>query len=112
MHLLTRRVEQAVTGGRQALALGAGTSAADAVQLRAAGLATGAALLDGLRATAQARPRDVFGRVVADDHDAFAAAWLAAACYGEELASALCAGGWARQECEEGQEGQAVPAAR
>ncbi|TYC77940.1 hypothetical protein EH183_09115 [Streptomyces sp. CB01881] len=103
VHLLTRRVEQAVTGGRPALALGtgkAGTLDADGARLRAAGLATGAALLGGLRAAAGDQPRDVFGRVVADDHEAFTTAWLAAACYSEELASALCAGGWARQEEE------------
>ncbi|MBP0448357.1 hypothetical protein J5Y04_02165 [Kitasatospora sp. RG8] len=100
VHLLTRRVEQAVTGGRPALALGtgkAGTLDADGAWLRAAGLATGALLLGGLCAAAGDQLRDVFGRVVADDHEAFTTAWLAAACYGEELASALCAGGWARQ---------------
>ncbi|WP_405362180.1 hypothetical protein OG535_30635 [Kitasatospora sp. NBC_00085] len=97
VHLLTRRVEQAVTGGRHALALGATTPAADAAQLASAGLATGAALLGGLRAAAGDHPRDVFGRVVADDHAAFTSAWLAAACYAEELASALCAVGWAPQ---------------
>ncbi|MEU6235773.1 hypothetical protein ABZ885_22445, partial [Kitasatospora sp. NPDC047058] len=96
VHLLTRRVEQAVTGGRQTLALGSGTTGADVVRLQAAGLATGAALLDGLRAAAGDQPRDVFGRIVADDHDAFTAAWVAAACYAEALASALCAGGWAQ----------------
>ncbi|MFG3052068.1 hypothetical protein ACGFZP_14095 [Kitasatospora sp. NPDC048239] len=101
VHLLTRRVEQAVTSGRRALALGAGTTVADAAQLRSAGLATGAALLDGLRAAAADQPRDVFGRVVAEDHGAFTAAWLAAACYGEELASALCAGGWGEPEPQE-----------
>ncbi|MGW4891918.1 hypothetical protein ACWEQL_06575, partial [Kitasatospora sp. NPDC004240] len=100
VHLLSRRVEQAVTGGRQALALGGGgTAAADAGRLRSVGLGTGAALLDGLRATAGDRPRDVFGRVVADDHGAYTAAWLAAACYGEALAAALCAAGWSTADC-------------
>ncbi|MFJ3792629.1 hypothetical protein [Kitasatospora sp. NPDC090091] len=98
VHLLTRRVEQAVTGGRQALALGAGAPAGDATRLRSAGLATGATLLDALRASAADQPRDVFGRVVADDHEAFTAAWLAAACYGEELATALCAAAWSAGE--------------
>ncbi|MFD0349901.1 hypothetical protein ACFQ0M_35490 [Kitasatospora aburaviensis] len=98
VHLLTRRVEQAVTGGRQALGLGAGTADGDATRLRSAGLATGAVLLDALRASAADQPRDVFGRVVADDHEAFTAAWLAAACYGEELATALCAAAWAAGE--------------
>ncbi|MER7703638.1 hypothetical protein ABTX81_12140 [Kitasatospora sp. NPDC097605] len=94
VHLLARRVEQAVTGGRAALALGSRVVAADRTRLRSAGLATGAALLDGLFATALDQPRDVFGRVVADDHGAFAAAWLAAAWYEEELASALCVTAW------------------
>ncbi|MCG6495868.1 hypothetical protein [Kitasatospora sp. A2-31] len=98
VHLLTRRVEQAVTGGRQALALGGGTPDGDATRLRSAGLATGATLLDALRASAADQPRDVFGRVVADDHEAFTAAWLAAACYGEELATALCAAAWSGGE--------------
>ncbi|MEV6973110.1 hypothetical protein [Kitasatospora sp. NPDC093806] len=100
VHLLTRRVEQAVTGGRAALALGARTAVGtrsveeDRSRLRSAGLVTGASLLDGLRAAAVDQPRDVFGRVVAEDHDAFAAAWLAAAWYEEELAAALCASAW------------------
>ncbi|MFD5917169.1 hypothetical protein ACFVYP_23270 [Kitasatospora sp. NPDC058201] len=100
VHLLTRRVEQAVTGGRAALTLtvrtadGARSVDGDRARLRSAGLATGAALLDGLRSAAADQPRDVFGRVVADDHEAFAVAWLAAAWYGEELASALCATAW------------------
>ncbi|MFC5662231.1 hypothetical protein ACFP3U_04450 [Kitasatospora misakiensis] len=94
VHLLARRVEQAVTGGRAALSLGTGTAAGDRARLRSAGLTTGAALLDGLLGAAVDQPRDVFGRVVADDHGAFAAAWLAAAWYEEELASALCATAW------------------
>ncbi|MFJ9950419.1 hypothetical protein [Kitasatospora sp. NPDC091207] len=98
VHLLGRRVAQAVTGGRQGLALGAGTADTGRAELRAAGLTTAAALLDALRAAAADHPRDVFGRIVADDHAAFTTAWLAAACYGEELASALCAGGWQRQD--------------
>ncbi|MET8699426.1 hypothetical protein ABZW10_11245 [Kitasatospora sp. NPDC004723] len=94
VHLLTRRVGQAVTGGRAALALGSRAADGDRARLRSAGLATGAALLDGLLASAVDQSRDVFGRVVADDHGAFAAAWLAAAWYEEELASALCATVW------------------
>ena len=94
-HLLTRRVEQAVTGGRHALALTApGAAAEDGHRLASAGLATAALLLDGLRAAATDQQRDVFGRVLADDHRAFTDAWLAAACYGEELAAALCAAAW------------------
>ncbi|MFF8770909.1 hypothetical protein [Kitasatospora sp. NPDC015120] len=94
VHLLARRVEQAVTGGRAALALGSRAAGGDRARLRSAGLATGAALLEGLLAAAADQPRDVFGRVVTDDHGAFATAWLAAAWYEEELASALCVTGW------------------
>ncbi len=92
--MLGRRVEQTVTTGRHALAPGGAGAAADRVLLRAAGLATAAELLDGLRAAAANQRRDVFGRIVADDHEAFAAAWLAAAWYTEELATALCAAAW------------------
>ncbi|MFJ4096469.1 hypothetical protein ACIPYS_33255 [Kitasatospora sp. NPDC089913] len=94
VHLLSRRVEQAVTGGRAVLALGTGAAQADRARLRSAGLATGASLLEGLLGAAMDQPRDVFGRVVTDDHRAFAAAWSAAAWYEEELASALCATAW------------------
>ncbi|MFE6747696.1 hypothetical protein ACFVGM_17705 [Kitasatospora purpeofusca] len=97
VHLLSRRVEQAVTGGRAVLALGTGAARGDRARLGSAGLATGAALLEGLLRAAVDQPRDVFGRVVADDHDAFAAAWLAAAWYEEELASALCATAWTQE---------------
>ncbi|MFC8449896.1 hypothetical protein [Kitasatospora sp. NPDC057223] len=99
VHLLTRRVEQAVTGGRRALALTTPDAAAqDRRRLAAAGLATAALLLAGLRATATDQQRDVFGRVLADDHRAFTDAWLAAACYGEELAAALCTAAWSRPD--------------
>ncbi|MFF7589254.1 hypothetical protein ACFZCK_17375 [Kitasatospora purpeofusca] len=97
VHLLSRRVEQAVTGGRAVLALGTGAARGDRARLRSAGLATGASLLEGLLGAAVDQPRDVFGRVVADDHDVFAAAWLAAAWYEEELASALCATAWSEE---------------
>ncbi|MEK2490831.1 hypothetical protein WN990_14850 [Kitasatospora purpeofusca] len=97
VHLLSRRVEQAVTGGRAVLALGSAAARGDRARLRSAGLATGASLLEGLLATAVDQSRDVFGRVVADDHGAFAAAWLAAAWYEEELASALCATAWSEE---------------
>ncbi|MER7581351.1 hypothetical protein [Kitasatospora sp. NPDC097691] len=92
--VLGRRVEQTVTTGRHALGPSGATAAADRGLLRAAGLATAAELLDGLRAAAADQQRDVFGRIVADDHDAFATAWLAAAWYTEELATALCEAAW------------------
>ncbi|MFH9348934.1 hypothetical protein [Kitasatospora sp. NPDC017646] len=94
VHVLGRRVEQTVTTGRSALGPSAATAAADRSLLRAAGLATAAQLLDGLRATAMNQRRDVFGRVAPDDHDAFATAWLAAADYTEALATALCSATW------------------
>ncbi|MDY0811930.1 hypothetical protein [Kitasatospora purpeofusca] len=97
VHLLARRVEQAVTGGRAALALGTGAARDDRARLRSAGLATGASLLEALLGAAVDQQRDVFGRVVADDHGTFAAAWSAAAWYEEELASALCATAWSEE---------------
>ncbi|MFJ2577544.1 hypothetical protein [Kitasatospora aureofaciens] len=98
VHLLGRRVEQTVTTGRNALAPSAGTTAADAARLRAAGLATAADLLDALRAAATDHRRDVFGRVIPDDHEAFTTAWLAATTYTEELAAALCLAAWGPSE--------------
>ncbi|MEV7599296.1 hypothetical protein AB0O91_18140 [Kitasatospora sp. NPDC089797] len=98
VHVLGRRVEQTVTTGRSALAPSAATAAADRGLLRAAGLATAAELLDGLRAAGVDQRRDVFGRVVPDDHEAFATAWLAAADYIEALATALCAAAWGEEE--------------
>ncbi|MFJ8621478.1 hypothetical protein ACIRD3_01365 [Kitasatospora sp. NPDC093550] len=94
VHVLGRRVEQTVTTGRHGLAPSRATAAADRALLRAAGLSTAAELLDGLRAAAANQRRDVFGRIVADDHDAFATAWLAAAWYTEDLATALCSAAW------------------
>ncbi|MFE7590457.1 hypothetical protein ACFU6K_13735 [Kitasatospora sp. NPDC057512] len=94
VHVLGRRVEQTVTTGRHALAPSEASAAADRGLLRAAGLATAAELLDGLRAAAANQQRDVFGRIVTDDHEAFATAWLTAASYTEELATALCASAW------------------
>ncbi|MFD5468308.1 hypothetical protein ACFWIQ_36680, partial [Kitasatospora sp. NPDC127059] len=104
VHVLGRRVEQAVTTGRSALGPSAATAAADRGLLRAAGLATAAELLDGLRAAAADQPRDVFGRIVADDHEPFASAWLAAADYTEALATALCSAAWGGPEDEDGAE--------
>ncbi|MFB6892240.1 hypothetical protein ACFCX4_23350, partial [Kitasatospora sp. NPDC056327] len=109
VHLLARRVEQAVTGGRAALALGSRAVGGDSARLRSAGLSTGASLLDGLFAAAVDHRRDVFGRVVADDHDGFTAAWLAAAWYEEELASALCVTAWSGL-ADAGRPGAGAPA--
>ncbi|MFI6152784.1 hypothetical protein ACIBCA_08830 [Kitasatospora sp. NPDC051170] len=95
VHVLARRVAQTVTTGRHALAPGEAGAAADRRLLGTAGLATAAELLDGLRAESANQRRDVFGRVIPDDHDGFATAWLAAACYTEALATALCTAAWA-----------------
>ncbi|WP_308272308.1 hypothetical protein [Kitasatospora sp. SUK 42] len=105
VHVLGRRVEQTVTTGRHALAPSEATAAADRSLLRAAGLTTAAQLLDGLRAAAANQRRDVFGRTVPDDHDAFATAWLAAAGYIEALATALCSAAW--EDAEAGAEPEA-----
>ncbi|MFJ5925573.1 hypothetical protein ACIQF6_23490 [Kitasatospora sp. NPDC092948] len=92
LHLLTRPLEQAVTGGRRALT---GRPPAEGHHLRAAGLGTAHHLLTALRTAAADRQRDVFGRLRTTDHLAFATAWLAAARYQEELSTALCTAGWA-----------------
>ncbi|MEU8510018.1 hypothetical protein AB0C76_00330 [Kitasatospora sp. NPDC048722] len=97
-HLLGRRIEQTVTSGRSALPPGTSTTAADAARLREAGLTTAADLLDALRTAATDHRRDVFGRVVPDDHSAFTTAWLAAAHYTEALATALCQAAWTPPE--------------
>ncbi|MBO1417061.1 hypothetical protein, partial [Streptomyces sp. FH025] len=100
VHVLGRRVEQTVTTGRHALAPSEASAAADRSLLSAAGLATAAQLLDGLRAAAANQRRDVFGRTVPDDHDAFATAWLAAAGYTEALAVALCSAAWEEEAAD------------
>uniref|UniRef100_UPI00053BBA39 hypothetical protein n=1 Tax=Kitasatospora sp. MBT63 TaxID=1444768 RepID=UPI00053BBA39 len=92
VEVLGRRLEQAVTAGRRALA--PGPAVPEAARLRAAGLGTAADLLTALCAAAADRERDVFGRLREGDPLAFALAWLAASCYREELATALCADAW------------------
>ncbi|GGQ93890.1 hypothetical protein [Streptomyces pilosus] len=93
LHLLRRRVHQAVPGGRRVLALAAGTPG-DAARLRRLGLATAADLLDDLRTAAADRSRDVFGRLVPADRGRFARSWLAAAVYTEVVEQALCVHAW------------------
>ncbi|MEV7023156.1 hypothetical protein AB0O00_13505, partial [Kitasatospora sp. NPDC093558] len=97
-HLLTRRIEQAVTSGRNVLAPSPTTTATDGARLREAGLATAADLLDALRTAATDHRRDVFGRVIPDDHRTFTTTWLAAAHYTEALATALCQAAWTPPE--------------
>ncbi|MGY1456452.1 hypothetical protein [Streptomyces sp. SS8] len=93
LHLLRRRVHQAVSGGRRVLALPGGESG-DGARLRRLGLATGADLLDGLHAAAADRSRDAFGRLLPADTGRFARAWLAAAVYLGTVERALCASAW------------------
>ncbi|MHB9863340.1 hypothetical protein [Streptomyces sp. YIM S03343] len=93
LHLLRRRVRQAVSGGRRVLAF-PGAGSGDGRRLRAVGLATAGDLLDELLAAAADRSRDVFGRLLAADTARFTRAWLAAACYTAEVERALCAAAW------------------
>ncbi|WP_228973062.1 hypothetical protein [Streptomyces sp. DH12] len=93
LHLLRRRVHQAVSGGRRMLALDR-DAAADARHLRRQGLPTAADLLDRLHAAAADRGRDPFGRLLPADTGHFARSWLAAAVYADEVDRALCAAAW------------------
>ncbi|MEU9588993.1 hypothetical protein AB0D84_04575 [Streptomyces sp. NPDC048193] len=96
VHLLRRRVHQAVSGGRRVLAFPGGGDA-DGARLRRNGLATAGELLDALHAAAADRSRDAFGRLLPADTGRFARAWLAAAVCTEELDRALCAAAWGVQ---------------
>ncbi|MEZ3178150.1 hypothetical protein KYY02_05310 [Streptomyces pimonensis] len=93
LHLLRRRVHQAVPGGRRVLAL-AGNRSGDGTRLRRLGLATAGDLLDALHTAAADRSRDPFGRLLPADTGHFARAWLAAAVYTDEVERALCAAAW------------------
>ncbi|MER6068437.1 hypothetical protein ABT187_06180 [Streptomyces sp. NPDC001817] len=93
VHLLRRRVQQAVSGGRRVLSF-PGDAGADARRLGRSGLATAGGLLGELHAAAAERSRDVFGRLLPADPDRFARAWLAAARYTEEVDRALCVAAW------------------
>ncbi|MEV7786897.1 hypothetical protein AB0O72_16095 [Streptomyces sp. NPDC088106] len=100
LHLLRRRVHQAVPGGRRVLAL-AGNGPGDAARLRRLGLATAAGLLDDLHAAAADRSRDRFGRLLPADTGRFARSWLAAALYTEAVEQSLCAHAWGAATDEE-----------
>ncbi|MFF9205440.1 hypothetical protein ACF1AE_27195 [Streptomyces sp. NPDC014986] len=93
LHLLRRRVHQAVSGGRRVLAL-AGSGPGDGARLRRLGLATAGDLLEDLHAAAADRSRDVFGRLLPADTARFARSWLAAAVYTDTVERALCASAW------------------
>ncbi|MGX1254392.1 hypothetical protein RKD48_006903 [Streptomyces ambofaciens] len=93
VHLLRRRVHQAASGGRRVLAF-PGSRGSEAARLRRYGLGTAGELLTALHATAAERARDPFGRLLPADTGRFAAAWLGAAVYAEEVDRALCAAAW------------------
>ncbi|MFF8973451.1 hypothetical protein [Streptomyces sp. NPDC014995] len=93
LHLLRRRVQQAVSGGRRVLAF-PGSGSGDSARLRRLGLATAGDLLDELEAAAADRSRDAFGRLLPADTDRFARSWLAAALYTDEVERGLCAAAW------------------
>ncbi|MEU1043708.1 hypothetical protein ABZ400_00970 [Streptomyces sp. NPDC005897] len=93
VHLLRRRVHQAASGGRRVLAF-PGSRDSEAARLRRYGLGTAGELLTALHATAAERARDPFGRLLPADTGRFAAAWLGAAVYAEEVDRALCAAAW------------------
>ncbi|MEU5522767.1 hypothetical protein ABZ759_19425 [Streptomyces sp. NPDC047860] len=93
LHVLRRRVHQAVSGGRRVLAFN-GSAPGDAARLRRHGLATAADLLDDLHAAAADRSRDPFGRLLPADTGRFARSWLAAAVYTDAVERALCAQAW------------------
>ncbi|MFI8191599.1 hypothetical protein ACIF8T_22740 [Streptomyces sp. NPDC085946] len=93
LHLLRRRLHQAVSGGRRVLAFSPG-GPGDAARLRGLGLGTAGDLLDDLHAAAADRSRDAFGRLLPADTDRFARAWLAAAVYTDLVERALCAAAW------------------
>ncbi|WP_432083159.1 hypothetical protein [Streptomyces sp. WAC 04229] len=93
VHLLRRRIMQAVSGGRRVLAF-PGDRDAEVARLRRYGLGTAGELLAELHATAADRARDPFGRLLPADTGRFVRAWLGAAVYTESLDRALCAAAW------------------
>ncbi|MFI5866492.1 hypothetical protein [Streptomyces sp. NPDC051546] len=93
LHLLRRRLEQAVAAGRPFLSV-PGSLTADAGQLRRSALPTAADLLAELQRTATRRARDPFGRLLPADPTDFARAWLGAALYADAADTALCAAAW------------------
>ncbi|MFI2378620.1 hypothetical protein ACH5AO_26705 [Streptomyces sp. NPDC018964] len=99
LHLLRRRVHQAVPGGRRVLTL-AGNRSGDGARLRRLGLATAGDLLDDLHTAAADRSRDTFGRLLPADTGRFARAWLAAAVYTDTVERALCAAAWGASATE------------
>lgn len=103
LHLLHRRLEQAVAAGRRFLAV-PGSAASDAQRLRRSALPTAADLLAALRQAATRRARDPFGRLLPADTTHFARAWLGAALYAEAAENSLCAAAWQAPEHDPGGE--------
>ncbi|MFF3215738.1 hypothetical protein ACFYYB_34565 [Streptomyces sp. NPDC002886] len=93
LHLLRRRLEQAVAAGRPFLSV-PGSLSADAGLLRRSAFPTAADLLAELQRTATRRARDPFGRLLPADPTDFARAWLGAALYAEAAETSLCAAAW------------------
>ncbi|MCM2417573.1 hypothetical protein [Streptomyces sp. RKAG293] len=93
LHLLHRRLEQAVAAGRRFLAV-PGSLSSDAHRLRRSALPTAADLLAALQQAATERTRDPFGRLLPADTTHFARAWLGAALYAEAAENSLCAAAW------------------
>ncbi|MEU3462598.1 hypothetical protein ABZ721_21990 [Streptomyces sp. NPDC006733] len=93
LHLLHRRLGQAVAAGRRFLAV-PGSLVADAQHLRRSALPTAADLLAALQQAATERARDPFGRLLPADTTHFARAWLGAALYAEAAENSLCAAAW------------------
>lgn len=93
LHLLHRRLEQAVAAGRRFLAV-PGSLSSDAHRLRRSALPTAADLLAALQQAATERARDPFGRLLPADTTHFARAWLGAALYAEAAENSLCAAAW------------------
>ncbi|MFC5032104.1 hypothetical protein ACQFX6_05665 [Streptomyces sp. DSM 41987] len=93
LHLLRRRLEQAVAAGRRFLAV-PGSLSSDAHRLRRSALPTAADLLAALQQAATERARDPFGRLLPADTTHFARAWLGAALYAEVAENSLCAAAW------------------
>ncbi|WP_018680617.1 hypothetical protein [Actinokineospora enzanensis] len=90
--LLTTVVHRVVLGGRAVAALP--STARDVRTLSRIGLTATADILDDLAEQARDRERDVFGRVIADETDAFPLAWLTAAVHAREFTRATIRRSW------------------
>jgi hypothetical protein len=91
LHLVRRTAERVVAGGRAVQAL---SHRGDEQRIRAARLDGGAALVRTLTTAAGHRPRDAFGRPVAEDGAGFAQAWLSVAIYEQAASWAFVEAAW------------------